>query len=96
MDFFELLGILLLSKLFWLIVVTLASLYYYLTLQHDYFKIRGVKYVKPLPLFGNMLPTVLRQKNFADIFVDIYTAYPSEKYDLFWKKLLMQLTKFIS
>jgi len=79
MDFFEFFGDLVLSKLFWLIILTLASLYYYLTLQHDFFKVRGVKYAKPLPLFGSIFPTIFQRKTVVDGINDLYLAYPNEK-----------------
>jgi len=79
MDLYALIGYLLLSKLTWLIVAALAALYYYLTLQHDYFEKNDIKFIKPVPLFGNMLPTVLRQKSFAEVFSDFYSKYPNEK-----------------
>ena len=80
MDFFEIIGSLLVSKLLWLVVAALAALYYYLTLQHDFFEKRGVKFIKPLPLFGNMFKIVFRQKNINDLNIDFYTTFPNEKY----------------
>lgn len=79
MCFFDFIGDLLLSKLLWLTVIALGSLYYYLTLQQDYFEKIGVKFIKPLPLFGNMLPTILGKDHFINIFNNFYLKYPDEK-----------------
>ena len=46
----------------------------------DYWKKRGVKYVKPLPIVGNMLPTVTGSKSIAELIRYFYNAFPSERY----------------
>jgi len=47
-------------------------LYLYLTWNHGYWRKRGVPYVKPLPLFGNMMDTVLSVKSMGENYRDIY------------------------
>ena len=47
-------------------------LYLYLTHNHSYWRKRGVPYVKPLPLFGNMKDTVLSRKSMGENYKDIY------------------------
>jgi len=47
-------------------------LYLYLTHNYDYWRKRGVPYVKPLPLFGNMKDTVLSRKSMGENYRDIY------------------------
>ncbi|KAJ3665307.1 hypothetical protein Zmor_000807 [Zophobas morio] len=46
----------------------------------DYWKKRGVKYVKPLPIVGNMLPTITGSKSIAELIRYFYNAFPSERY----------------
>jgi len=47
-------------------------LYLKLTRNHSYWRKRGVPYVKPLPLFGNMKDTVLSIKSMGENYRDIY------------------------
>jgi hypothetical protein len=47
-------------------------LYLYLTRTHRYWRKRGVPYVKPLPLFGNMKDTTLSRKSMGENYRDIY------------------------
>ena len=47
-------------------------LYVYLTRTHDYWRKRGVPYVKPLPLFGNLMDTMLIRKPLGIVFQDLY------------------------
>ena len=47
-------------------------LYLYLTQTHSYWRNRGVPYVKPLPLFGNLKDVVLVRKNMGEVFRDLY------------------------
>jgi hypothetical protein len=47
-------------------------LYLYLTSTHDYWRKRGVPYVKPLPLFGNLMDTMLARKPLGIVFQDLY------------------------
>jgi len=79
MDFFEFIGDLLLSKLLWLTVAALWFLYYYLTLNDDYFAKQGVKFVKPVPLFGNMLSTIFQKQDVVEAMNQFYLTFPNEK-----------------
>lgn len=55
---------------FWLILAlaipALYLLWKYTTRNHDYFKIRGVPYEKPLPFFGNTASFLLHQQSVID------------------------------
>jgi hypothetical protein len=42
-------------------------------------KKRGVKYVKPIPLIGNMLPVVTNSQSFWTLLLDVYKAFPNER-----------------
>jgi cytochrome P450 family 9 len=46
----------------------------------NYWRKKGVKYVKPLPLLGNMLPVVTGSQSFWTILLDVYRAFPNERY----------------
>jgi hypothetical protein len=50
----------------------LLYLYRYFTNSHDYWRKRSIPYVKPIPLFGNFLDTVLTKKTLGENFQDIY------------------------
>jgi hypothetical protein len=47
-------------------------LYLYLTRTHDYWRKRGVPYVKPLPVFGNLKDSMLATKTLGENYQDIY------------------------
>jgi cytochrome P450 family 6 len=47
-------------------------LYVYLTSTHSYWRKRGVPYVKPLPLFGNLKDAMLSRKSIGENYRDIY------------------------
>jgi hypothetical protein len=47
-------------------------LYLYLTYTHSYWRKRGVPYVKPLPLFGNLKDVLLVRKMFGEVYRDLY------------------------
>ncbi|KAF2899551.1 hypothetical protein ILUMI_06625, partial [Ignelater luminosus] len=67
----------------WLIVLVsvLACLaYFYGIKPYKYWEKKGVPYVKPLPLFGNIASNILRTKSFCDLLLDIYHAHPNQRY----------------
>ena len=47
-------------------------LYLYMTHTHSYWRKRGVPYVKPLPLFGNLKDVVLVRKTLGEVFRELY------------------------
>jgi hypothetical protein len=47
-------------------------LYLYLTQTHSYWRKRGVPYVKPLPLFGNLKDGMLFRKTLGEVTRDLY------------------------
>lgn len=47
-------------------------LYVYLKRTHKYWRKRGVPYVKPLLLFGNLKDAMLGQKNLGEVYQDLY------------------------
>ncbi|XP_044258700.1 cytochrome P450 9e2-like [Tribolium madens] len=71
--------------LFLLLLVTLTSMLilYFIKLStknFDYWKKRGVKYVKPFPFAGNLLPTLLKSKSTAELIQDLYNVFPNERF----------------
>jgi hypothetical protein len=62
----------------WWVISTLLSaagllyVYWYLNNSHDYWRKRGVPYVKPFPLFGNLKDTMLGKKSLCENHQDIY------------------------
>jgi hypothetical protein len=50
----------------------IGLLYLYLTHTHDYWRKRGVPYVKPLPVFGNLKDAVLVRKTLGEAYYDLY------------------------
>ncbi|XP_046747878.1 cytochrome P450 9e2-like [Diprion similis] len=46
----------------------------------SYYKRRNVPYSKPVFIFGNMLPMVLKRKSFAKFIQDLYQEFPNAQY----------------
>ncbi|XP_068084403.1 cytochrome P450 6k1 [Anabrus simplex] len=55
-------------------ILVTPTLYLYCTWTFDYWKKKGVPFIKPLPLFGNVLAVITRQKTPVDLWVDLYRA----------------------
>uniref|UniRef100_A0A336LRM3 CSON012862 protein n=1 Tax=Culicoides sonorensis TaxID=179676 RepID=A0A336LRM3_CULSO len=49
--------------------------YYLATINNDYFEKRGVKYIKPFPLVGNIWPALSRKQNFFEYYQATYNAF---------------------
>ncbi|PZC84161.1 hypothetical protein B5X24_HaOG200083 [Helicoverpa armigera] len=64
---------------FILVIVTLVSLYLYGTRTFDYWKKRGIKHDKPIPIFGTNLRQFLQQASMAMMATEVYNKYPEEK-----------------
>ncbi|XP_023945390.2 cytochrome P450 6B5-like [Bicyclus anynana] len=58
----------------------LCFLYYFLFKNLNYWKIRNVPYVKPLPLFGNYKEFLLLQKHMSVIVQKMCQQFPGEPY----------------
>ena len=59
----------------WLLLVAVILVwivYKYLTWNHDFWKKRGVPYIKPLPVFGNIKDGILRKKTVGQAIQDLY------------------------
>lgn len=75
------------SIVFPLLVKTLCSfgalifaLYYFSIKTFNHWKELGIKYVKPVPFFGNTMLTTFRKKSPALNQQEIYSLYPNEKF----------------
>lgn len=68
--------------MFFVILVTLSlilvSVYYWSVRKFNYWKIRHVKYPKPVPMFGNYTDFILQKKGRAEIAMDILQKFPDE------------------
>jgi len=62
------------------IVIIIITLYYLIRKKYDYWKIRNVKYAKPVPFFGNTMSTILRKKSSAISQQETYSLFPEEKF----------------
>lgn len=59
--------------------------YLYLTSNHDYWKKRGIPYVKPLPIFGNLKDALLCRKNLGQVYDELYRKLDGYKFGGFFK-----------
>ncbi|XP_015117626.1 cytochrome P450 9e2 [Diachasma alloeum] len=60
---------------FWTILGTLLVIlliYYYFSNQNDYFSKHGIPHIKPIPLLGNMGPTLLRRMSIFELIQKTY------------------------
>lgn len=71
----------------WVIAgLTLVGLLYlYSTWTYDYWKKRGVPYVKPLPLLGNLKDILLVRKSLPEVYEEMYWKLDGYKYGGFFK-----------
>lgn len=63
-----------------LLCTLLAFLYAFLSSKNNYWKNRGIPYVKPTLLFGNLKDTVLGRKNLIEVHHDIYNKLHGERF----------------
>ncbi|EEZ99187.1 cytochrome P450 9e2 [Tribolium castaneum] len=63
-----------------LIVILVLYLVNLSTKNFDHWEKRRVKYVKPFPFVGNLLPTVLKTKSTAELIQHLYKAFPNERF----------------
>ncbi|KAF5285372.1 hypothetical protein FQR65_LT13262 [Abscondita terminalis] len=62
------------------VCVLIALIYNYVIKPMNYWKEKNVKHEKPVPLFGNMLPILRRQRSTTDDFALIYNKYKNDRY----------------
>ncbi|XP_025262192.1 probable cytochrome P450 6a13 isoform X2 [Camponotus floridanus] len=52
--------------------------YYYFTSSYDFWKSRGIRGPKPIPVFGNFKDVILNKKFAGDYLMEIYNEYKNE------------------
>lgn len=63
-----------------LLTASILYLYYFATKRFNHWKRLGIKYIKPIPFFGNTLETAVGIKSGAVSHQDMYNTFPDEKY----------------
>jgi hypothetical protein len=62
-----------------LVVVAAYLVYKALTWNHDFFEKRNVKYLSPVPLFGNLFKVTLQFESFFELLCKMFYAFPGER-----------------
>lgn len=62
-----------------LFAFALMSVYKFLIKNHDFFEKRGVKYLKPTILFGNIFGLLTGRENGISVFEKPYKKFKNEK-----------------
>ncbi|KAJ8713339.1 hypothetical protein PYW07_013709 [Mythimna separata] len=62
-----------------LAIVALVTLYFYGTRTFDYWKKKGIKHDKPLPIFGTNLKQFMQKASICNMATETYKKYPEEK-----------------
>ncbi|XP_063227415.1 probable cytochrome P450 6a13 [Bacillus rossius redtenbacheri] len=70
----------LLWELFIVIVAVVGYIYYFFTSTFNYWKRRGVAYVKPLPIVGNLKDMAFLRTTQAEGFKDLYFKFVGERF----------------
>ncbi|KAK4887308.1 hypothetical protein RN001_003579 [Aquatica leii] len=64
-----------------IVIIFLISFIYYKFLKiKDYWLKKGVPYIKPLPLVGNMLASLLKRQTITNFIINTYNAFPTKRY----------------
>ncbi|KAI4485632.1 hypothetical protein M0802_012661 [Mischocyttarus mexicanus] len=89
--YFKMLGI---FEILCSIVGIILFCYYYSTATFDFWKVRGVKGPKPIPLFGNAKNLILRNAPSARYIIEICNLYKNEPYiGIFYKRTPILILK---
>ncbi|XP_029170380.1 cytochrome P450 9e2-like [Nylanderia fulva] len=62
------------------VILNALSLYYYFFKNSNSFKQHGIPHHRPLPIFGNMGPTIFRRQSIYDLVKNTYNLHPEAKY----------------
>ncbi|XP_011704047.1 PREDICTED: cytochrome P450 9e2-like, partial [Wasmannia auropunctata] len=62
------------------VIAGALGIYYFLFKDLNYFKKHGIPYKPPIPLLGNMAPSLLRLQSVAELVKDLYDLHPKAKY----------------
>ncbi|XP_021191721.2 cytochrome P450 6B6-like [Helicoverpa armigera] len=74
-----------------LLLVGAVALYLYGTRNHDYWKKKGVKHDKPIPLFGTDAKRYLLQSSIAQMSAETYWKYPNERFVGYYRGAIPEL-----
>ncbi|XP_068629641.1 cytochrome P450 6B2-like [Battus philenor] len=62
------------------ILIIVIIIFYIYSKNYMYWSIRNVKHDIPVPLFGNRLTKIIKMQTSTELYRNIYTKYPSEKF----------------
>ncbi|XP_067212815.1 cytochrome P450 9e2-like [Linepithema humile] len=62
------------------VIAGALGIYYFLLKDLNFFKKHGIPHIKPLPVVGNMGPSLFRRQSVADLVKSIYDLNPDAKY----------------
>jgi cytochrome P450 family 9 len=62
------------------VIAGALGLYYFLFKNLNYFKKHGIMYKPPIPLLGNMGPSIFRRQSIAELVKELYNLHPEAKY----------------
>lgn len=74
-----------------IVVVCVVALYFYGTKNHNYWKDRGVKHDKPIPIFGTDAKRYLLQSSIAQMSAETYWKYPKERFVGYYRGTIPEL-----
>ena len=60
-------------------VILIILIHKWATKNLDFFKVRGIKHIKPVPVFGNLLNTFLKRNGFMDALQNVYDQFKDSK-----------------
>jgi hypothetical protein len=67
------------ALILYLVALSLYLIYKWATSTYDFFEKQGVKFRKPVPMFGTNANIITRKKPFTDILDDWYYEFTNEK-----------------
>lgn len=60
------------------IAVVIITFYYYLMANFDFWKSRGIRGPRPIPIFGNFKDTIFIKLSMSDFLTQVYNTYKDE------------------
>lgn len=73
------------------LIIALSTLYLYGIRNHDYWRQKGVKHDKPIPLFGTDAKRYLLQQSVTQMAVETYWKYPQERFVGYYRGSIPEL-----
>ncbi|CAH1645266.1 unnamed protein product [Spodoptera littoralis] len=72
------------------VAVLIAVVVLYLRQLYSTFSRHGIKHFKPVPLLGNMSKVLFRRQHLANNIVELYNAFPEEKFEFLNEAVLLR------